>query len=93
MHQNVTKDRSSCEVYSITNIRIDVFMVLVLDGHLEIGARVWIDLGYLICVRRLFRSRGIKHLLFQKRLIILHTCATCFELPSKINNECYNVVN
>ena len=36
-------------------------MVVILDGIFKIGARVWSDLGYLICLRHLFRSRIVKN--------------------------------
>ena len=32
-------------------------MFLILDGNTEIGAHVWSDLSFLICVRYLSRSR------------------------------------
>jgi len=34
-------------------------MVLILNGNSEIGADVWIDLGYLICPRHLFKLRAV----------------------------------
>ena len=33
-------------------------MLLILDGISQIGAHDWSDLGYLICLRRVFRSRA-----------------------------------
>ena len=42
------------------------------------------NLGYLICVRHLFRSRAVTNLIFvlQKRPVFLQACATYSELPS-----------
>ena len=34
-------------------------MVLILDGNTEIGTHVWSNLGYLIWLRILFRSRAV----------------------------------
>ena len=42
-------------------------MVLILDGNSEIGAHVWRNLGYLICLRQLFRS--------QKKNLVSFICA------------------
>ena len=39
-----------------------ILMVLELDGNLEKGARLWSDLGYLICLRHLFRSTAVTFL-------------------------------
>ena len=46
--------------------------MLILEGNSEIGAHdVWSDLDYLICLRRLFRSRAdINLILFSKKDII-----------------------
>ena len=41
-------------------------MVLRLDGNSEIGAHTWSNFGYLICLRRLFRSKAAKNLIFSK---------------------------
>ena len=54
-------------------------MVLILDGNSEIGAHVWSDIGYSIRLSHLFSARAITN------LILLHTCATCSELPSNIS--------
>ena len=54
-------------------------MVLILDGSSEIGAHVWRDLGVLIRLIHLWRSRAATNL-----KIFLHTCVTCSELPSNI---------
>ena len=76
------------------NVQVHLFdefsaadMELILDGNFEIKAQVLTDLGYLICIRHLFRSRGVTNLnlLFHKRLIFLHTFATCSNLPSYLN--------
>ena len=46
-------------------------MVLILDGNLETGAPVRRDLGSLICLRHLFRSRAKAKLkLFLKNIFI-----------------------
>ena len=58
-------------------------MVLILDGYSEIGAQVRSDLGYLICLRHLFKSRTVTNL--KESHIFLHTCAKCSELPSNIS--------
>jgi len=34
-------------------------MVLKINGNSEIGAHVWSDLGYLICLRHMFISRVV----------------------------------
>ena len=50
----------------------------------EINAHVRSDIGYLICLRHLFRSRAVTNLIFFllfKMTISLHTCATSSELP------------
>ena len=54
-------------------------MVLILDGNSARGAHNCSDLGYLICIRRLFRSRADTNL-FLKGVFILK-CATCFKSP------------
>ena len=60
------------------------FMVLILEVNSEIGVNVWSDLGYLIWLRRLFRSRAVTNQYFflSIRPIFRHTCATCSGLPS-----------
>ena len=58
-------------------------MVLILDGNSEIGAHVWSNLCYLICLRHLIRSKTVTNLIFP---IFLHACATCSKLPSDISN-------
>ena len=57
-------------------------MVLKLDCSSEIGAHMWGDLGYLIWLFNLFRSRTVTH---QKRSVFLTTYATCSKLPSDIS--------
>ena len=47
-------------------------MVLILSGYSEIGAHVWSPLGYLICLRHLFRSRTDLVIVFQPFLIPAH---------------------
>ena len=62
-----------------------IAMVFKYDGSSNKCAQLWSDLGYLICLRQLIRSRAITYLtFFQKRAIFLHTCAACSELPSNI---------
>ena len=39
-------------------------MALILDGNSELGAHVWSDIRYLICLRHLFSSRLVANLLF-----------------------------
>ena len=62
--------------------------VVILDGYSEIGAHVCTvqcsDLGHLICLRHLIRSRAVTILIFSAKTIFIHTCTTCFELPSYI---------
>ena len=53
-------------------------MVLILDGNRKMGAHVWSDTGYLICLRP---SRAAD---FQKRSIFRHTGSTRSELPTII---------
>ena len=56
------------------------------NGNSEIGAPVWSDLGYLICLRHLFRSRVVTHLkLISGKTCFLHKCAKCSEFSSNIN--------
>ena len=49
-----------------------LFMVLILDSQLEIGAHVYSDLGYLICLRHSFSSRAHTKLNFKERPIFRH---------------------
>ena len=64
-------------------------MILILDGNSEIVAHVYSKIGNLICLRHLFR---VAIIIFKKRPILLHTCATCYELPSKISTIVWNIV-
>ena len=66
-----------CFQLFITSDSIEVF---ISDGTSEKGAHVWSDLGYLIFLRYLFRSRADKY-----RFFPLYTCATCSMLPSNIS--------
>ena len=58
-------------------------------GHSETGVRVWSEIGYLTCLRHLFRSRvatiKIEFFSLKKRYFFLHTCASCSKLPSNIS--------
>ena len=42
----------------------DFTMVLIEDGNSEIGANVWINLCYLICLRQLIKSRAVTNRIF-----------------------------
>ena len=53
-------------------------MVLTFDVISEVGKRVWIKCGNLICLRHLIKTS-------LKRLNCLHNCATCSEIPSNIS--------
>ena len=55
-------------------------MVLILDGNSEISTHALSDLGYLICLWHLFRSRALTNQNFY-----VHTYVTCSELPSNLN--------
>ena len=46
-------------------------MVLILVGKSEIGAQVFSNLGYLICLRHWIRSRADTNLFFKEIPIIL----------------------
>ena len=48
-------------------------MVFILDGHSEIGARAWSDLGNLICSRHLFRSKEVKNSFFSSENTYFHS--------------------
>ena len=62
-------------------------MVIILDGKLEIGVHLWINVGYWICLRPLLRSKEVKNqIICQKRSIFRHSCAIYVELPSNISN-------
>ena len=43
-----------------------------------------VHFSYLICLRHLIGSREVTNLIFPKRLILLHKCPTCSELPTNI---------
>ena len=48
-------------------------MILILDGKSKKGAHVWMDLGYLICLMHLIRTRTVTSLIiFQKDPSSLH---------------------
>ena len=52
-------------------------------GCSEIGAHLSRKIGNLFCIRHLIRSRAVTpRILFPKRPIFLHSCATCSELPA-----------
>ena len=60
-------------------------MALILDSNSEMSVHVWSDLGYLICLRHLFREQS--QIIFFKSG---ETCfpshmAICFNLPSNIS--------
>ena len=61
---------------------------LILDGNSEIVSRVRSNFCYLICLRHLITSWAsqLGFILFPKRSIILHACATCSELQSKYHD-------
>ena len=44
-------------------------MALILDDNSEIGAHVARHLGYLICLRHLFRSKAVKILKREKKTL------------------------
>ena len=48
-------------------------MVPTLDGDSELGAHVWSDLSYLICLRHLFKN---SHRFSPKISIFHHACAS-----------------
>ena len=59
----------NCTVYSLHRRRkkryIDVEVshgTYILDGHSEIVAHVWSELGYLICLRHSFSLRAVRNL-------------------------------
>ena len=61
-------------------------MALKLYGNTEIGAQVQNEIGNLICLRHLLIDSGHKSKIYhQKRPGYLHTCASCYELPSNIS--------
>ena len=61
-------------------------MILLLDSNSEIGAHVWSEIGNLICLRYLSRSKAVVNLKCTLRnTCFLHTCATCSELPSNLS--------
>ena len=57
-------------------------MVPMLGDNSEVGAHVWCDLEYLICLRHLYRSKEVKK---EQRPISLHTCAKCCDFQSNIS--------
>ena len=63
-----------------------VSMVLILDGNSEHCAQMLSKWGISICLRRSGTSKESSNPSFpRKRLILLHTCALCSELPSYIS--------
>ena len=62
-------------------------MFLLLDGNSEICLHGRSDLGYLICLRHLFKLKAIKNLnnFLLKRTVLLYTSAVCSELPSNVS--------
>ena len=51
-------------------------VVPVLGGNLEIGEHLWSDIGYIICLRHLFRSRAFTNWIFSpKRPVFFFMCA------------------
>ena len=62
-------------------------ILLILDGNTDIGVHIRRLLWHLICLRHFLRSREVTIRIFffsEKNPILLHACATCFELPSNI---------
>ena len=39
-----------------------IIMAFILDGNSGIGAHGWSDLGYMICLRNLFRLRAVTYI-------------------------------
>ena len=61
------------------------FMVLILDGNLEIGAHLCgVKFDLLKAYGRIDSSCKFE-IYFQKRQIFLRTCATCSEIPFNIS--------
>ena len=62
-------------------------MVLILDGNLDKGAHVSNNLCYLTWLRHLIRPRAVTNRIFfcRKIPVFIHSCATCFELPSNLS--------
>ena len=60
--------------------------VLILDGGSEHGAHIWGKSGISRFVKGILLQRQSQqiHFFSQKIPILLHTCATCSELPSYI---------
>ena len=59
-------------------------MVLVLYGTSEIGAHACGEIrSDFFCIENVFYRQQIQFDL--KETVFLHTCATCFDLPSHIN--------
>ena len=79
-HLNFTPNTNYWSHYIIS-------LVLILYGNSGMGAHLWSDLSYLICLRHLLRSRAVTKIDFcsPKRPIYLHTCAMCFEVLSNIS--------
>ena len=62
-------------------------MVLIWDGSSELDAHAH---AY-ICLRHLFRSIVVGNLTFEKKIMFLHTCVSCFELPCIIHSDMQTV--
>ena len=57
-----------------------LIVILILDGNSEMGAHVWSNLGYQICLRHLYTSKVTNKESFQKKKIIyFNICATYTE--------------
>ena len=60
-------------------------MVLILDGNSDVGAHVRIDLGVLVSLRHLFRSRAVTNLTFSS--VFLHDQILILFSRSKSGSE------
>ena len=68
-------------------------MVLILDGHSEIGAHVCSDIDFLVCMVYIYRKQSQKSDFFlHNRPTFLHMRAIYSELPSNINTMGPNVM-
>ena len=69
-------------------MRFNNIIVLILDWNSEkMCARRMGDIGKLVCLRHLFRSKAVTNLTFfsAKKPIVLHTCTKYSELPSNMS--------
>ena len=65
-------------------------MIFRLDDCSFYYARIWSKSGISICFKHLVKSKKSSNpIFFRKRPILLHTCATCSELPSYISTKIY----